>query len=163
LPDVADRKAWRQIANWSGDCEEAYSATNAGSSSGLRLHPLGGGKSLLEVICATGAYQGSQEYFVVGGADKAQPLKFVTYEASGPDGETLVKKDAMELTGLAEFDGARRELTVLNRYRGPGDCGSRAVYEIAPNKTTLKEFRAKVQCDGEGAEHPEQWPVVALE
>jgi hypothetical protein len=82
-----------------------------------------------------------------------------TYEAGGSDGKTLIRKEEDEITGIPEFDGVNKVLTILNRYRGPGDCGSYAVYSFKSDRAVLKEFRAKLDCDGTGAEHPEKWPV----
>lgn len=153
---AADRAQWRERLRWPSECEESFAAGGR-ADAGITLYPLAGGRTLAEVACAMGAYQGSQMYFLIDGA-KQTPLLLPTYEAGGPEGRTLTAKREAEVAGSAEFQSG--ELRVLNRYRGPGDCGSYAVYTFRDAGPVLKEFRAKVECDGEGAEHPEKWPVV---
>lgn len=150
LPPVENRSAWRGLLKWSNDCEEAFQATASGRS-GMQSFSLGDNRRLIEVACAAGAYQGSQEYFLLHGT-QAQPLKFTVVE----DGNL---REATEITGLAEFDEANGVLKVHNRYRGPGDCGSYAIYSFTEAGAQVKELREKAECDGEGAEHPEQWPL----
>ena len=150
LPPVENRTAWRQILKWSNDCEESFQATASGRS-GIQSFTLREDRRVIEVACAAGAYQGSQEYFLVRGS-VAQPLKLTVVE----DGKL---KEATEITGLSEFDEKTGVLKVHTRYRGPGDCGSYAVYSFAGDRADVKEMREKAECDGEGAEHPERWPV----
>jgi hypothetical protein len=161
LPQSAnDRAGWRKALHWSEECEAAHQAT--GGAGELQVYPLETGKSLVEVPCAAGAYQGSQQYFLVdasGSVPVVHALSFRTYEASGPEGTQLQATDTREISGLAEFDRTHQLLKVLNKFRGPGDCGSYAVYSFQSDRAVLKEFRAKVQCDGQGAEHPETWPL----
>lgn len=150
LPPVENRNAWHGLLKWSNDCEEAFQATAPGRS-GIQSFPLGDNRRLVEVACAAGAYQGSQEYFLLDGS-KAQPVKFTVVEDAN-------LREAVEITGLAEFDESARVLKVHNRYRGPGDCGSYAIYSFTDAGAQVKELREKAECDGEGAEHPEQWPL----
>jgi hypothetical protein len=162
FPQPGDsRAAWRRALHWSNDCEESFQAKGGGGR-GLQFFDLGHNRQLLEVACSSGAYQGSQEYFVIehnGAAPAVHAISFPTYEASGPDGKTLTPKRVKEITGLPEFDRVNHELKILNRYRGPGDCGSYATYAFDSGAAVLKQFRAKLECDGSGAEHPEQWPI----
>jgi len=156
-----DRAAWRNVLHWSDDCEEAFRGTG-GSRGGLQFYDLDHNRQLVEVGCAAGAYQGSQEYFIVDqnpSSEAVHAVSLPTYEASGTDGETLLRKSVKEITGSPEFDHVNHRLKILNRYRGPGDCGSYAVYGFQSEQPVLEEFRAKLECDGTGAEHPEQWPV----
>lgn len=161
FPQPTDtRAAWQKVLHWSNDCEESFQATGGGR--GLQFFDLDHNRQLVEVACASGAYQGSQEYFVIernGSAPVVHDISFPTYEASGPDGKTLTPKTVKEITGLPEFDRANHQLKILNRYRGPGDCGSYATYAFDGGRAVLKQFRAKLDCDGTGAEHPEQWPT----
>lgn len=161
---TADREQWRAKLKWSSDCEDGYRA-GAETTPGLSFYPLTDGRSLLEVSCGTGAYQGSQVYFLLDDKRDASrphgPIVFPNYEASGPDGTKLLAREDTEVTGTADFAAASQQLTVMNNYRGPGDCGSYAKYTFPDNrKAKLVLFRAKVVCDGQGFEHPEQWPVI---
>jgi uncharacterized protein DUF1176 len=162
IPQSTDnRAAWRSVLRWSSDCEQSFQATG-GRGSGLQFFDLDHDRHLVEVACSSGAYQGSQEYFVIegrGSSPAAHAISFPTYEATGSDGKTLTPKTVNEITGLPEFDRVHHELKILNRYRGPGDCGSYATYAFESGRAVLKQFRAKLDCDGTGAEHPEQWPI----
>src|SRR5688500_2676128 len=76
-----DRPAWYKVLRWSDDCETAYKATGQGH--GLQFYKLQEKVSLVEVACASGAYQGSQEYFLLdlrASAPDVQALSFRTYE-----------------------------------------------------------------------------------
>lgn len=158
----ADRAAWRKVLGWSNECEQEFQA-GPGGQPGLQFYKLGGETRLAEVACASGAYQGSQQYYLFSESDRSQPVKQLqlpTYEATGADGKHLVGKEETEITGLPEFNNSAKTLTILDRYRGIGDCGSYATYVFDGDRVLLKEFRAKLDCDGQGAEHPEQWSLM---
>jgi hypothetical protein len=159
---TASRADWHRVLAWSEDCEQAFQATGGGQQ-GLEFYRLDDKSVLAEVACALGAYQGSQQYFLVSpGSAFSRPVQavvFPTYEAVGPEGKTLVARKVTELTGIPAFDKTTKVLKILNRYRGAGDCGAYAVYSFQSQRAVLKEFRAKLDCDGSGAEHPENWPV----
>jgi Protein of unknown function (DUF1176) len=117
----------------------------------------------VEVVCTRGAYQGFQVYLYFDEGKTptaAQLLTFKTYEAE--DEHSLTEKQTEELWGTAQFNPRARELTVLNRYRGVGDCGSLATYRFPGGKPELVSFRVKLACDGKGADNPEQWEKKAL-
>jgi hypothetical protein len=165
-PTIEDRRAWREILKWPDDCEDAHAATfgaGDGQIVGLEFYELEEKKYLVEVLCASGAYQGSQVYAFLD-ETKSPPagklLTFQTYESQEHD--KLDKIETQELTGLPTFDAKTKRLTVLNKFRGPGDCGSLATFGFADGAAELKEFRAKTKCDGKGAGNPEQWKKIAL-
>ena len=159
----ADRKAWREIIRWPEECEEAFAATagSSGDNAGLEFFELGGGRRLVQVLCAGGAYQPSQVFAVVneaGATPSAKVLTFDVYES--PEDDKLEKTGATELWGLADFDERTKQLKVHNRFRGPGDCGTLSTYGFDDAGPVLKELRADTLCDGKGAENPEQWKKV---
>ena len=159
----ADRKAWREIIRWPEECEEAFAATagSSGDYAGLEFFELGGGRRLVKVLCAGGAYQPSQVFAVVneaGATPSAKVLTFGVYES--PEDGKLDKTSATELWGLADFDARTKQLKIHNRFRGPGDCGTLSTYAFDDAGPVLKELRADTLCDGKGAEHPEQWKKV---
>jgi hypothetical protein len=63
---------------------------------------------------------------------------------------------------LPTFDAKTGQLSVLDKFRGPGDCGTLATYAVADGQARLVALRAKVACDGQGAEAPEKWPEIPL-
>lgn len=152
------RAEWRKLLQWSDDCESAYTTTGV-PGSGVIASPVAGGTSLVQITCASGAYQPTQIFYLFDGK-MAKLLKLDIWEASGADGEQLVKSESEEISGLAEFQPAQQVLTVWNKFRGPGDCGSWTAYAITPAGATVKELRAKVQCDGVTPPRPEDMPVV---
>lgn len=161
-PSYQDRKAWRQVLHWPESCEEGFHYPNK-SWGGLRFYKLADQKYLVEVTCTLGAYQGFQMYFYLDEA-KSSPasrlLTFETYEATDRGEKSLVHKRTSELWGTPEFNPGTKQLTVLNRFRGLGDCGSFATYEFRSGNPVLKGFRAKLTCDGRDGEDPIQWKKV---
>jgi hypothetical protein len=156
----AGRSAWRKVIQWPDDCEESfdYPDPNLG---GISFYALGRQRYLVEVVCTLGAYQGYQRYYLLDESDGptlATPLKFTVYEAVGERGDRLERKQSEEVWGTPEFDVKARRLTVLNRFRAIGDCGTLSAYVLEQGRPRLKELRAKVNCDGGGAENPKLWP-----
>ena len=160
----APRESWRAVLPWPQGCEDDWVAT--GNGSGITTYRLPDGRSLVEVACTPGAYQGYQLYFLPGtdmSASQVPPLVFPLFEdTGGRPRQPLKKKPGSEVWGTPEFDAARGRLLLTNRFRGPGDCGTRAIYAFGRAGVRLVELRAKRSCDGRGAEHPERWPRVPV-
>jgi hypothetical protein len=115
------------------------------------------------VRCAWGAYQGSQVYYLYDETrepPRGEPLTFEVRES--PDEKSLVANRTPEVWGLPTFDPGRGQLEVLNKFRGPGDCGTLATYRFVDGQPHLSRLRAKAACDGKGAEEPEKWAEVPL-
>jgi hypothetical protein len=158
------RKAWRQVLDWPDNCEESYDYPDP-ALGGVAFHALADGRYLAEVVCTLGAYQGYQRYYLLDESPpqpSARPLTFVTYEATGKQGQGLTRVQTEELWGSPEFDSKTKRLKVTNKFRGSGDCGTLAVYAFDADGPQLQELRAKTACDGRGAGSPEKWPRVKL-
>ena len=135
----------------------------AADATGIEVYPLSPGRSLVEVRCAWGAYQGSQVYYFSDETRRpavAQPLTFEVRES--PDDRSLVRSETQEVSGLPTFDPKTGQLSILNKFRGPGDCGTLATYGFAAGQAHLLTLRAKAVCDGQGAEAPETWPEIPI-
>lgn len=160
-----DRKAWRRVLRWPESCEEAFDYPDK-SFAGLRFYGLGADKYLVEVTCTLGAYQGFQMYFYLdetGPIPASRLLTFQTYESTGKDGAPLERKRTSELWGTPQFDSKTKQLRVLNRFRGLGDCGFLATYGFrGDGSAVLKDVRAKLNCDGKASEDPTQWKSVPV-
>jgi hypothetical protein len=158
----ADRKAWYRRIGWSSECEKAYDTSAIRDSAGITFHGIGGGRSLLVVVCTLGAYQGYANYFVLGGkhggARPFEALRFRSY-VSPRDG-LLNPVVVTDLWGDAEFNDAHEELVVHNRYRGPGDCGLLTRYAFPGGHAVVVEIRAHPVCDGKETD-PGKWPRVS--
>jgi hypothetical protein len=138
-----------ELVGWSSECEEAWRAT-AGFDGGVEVYPVDRHRVMLQVACAAGAYQGSQRFYILHDAPapdepQVRQLSVLTYE-SMTEGE-LVPKLSPEVWGRVDFDSHRRRLILLNVFRGLGDCGYRAEYEVTPRGLTLRALRFKNACD----------------
>jgi hypothetical protein len=156
----AARSAWRKVIQWPDDCEESFDSPDP-NMGGMSFYALGRERYLVEVVCTLGAYQGYQRYYLLDESNRpahAAPLTFTVYEAVGERGDRLERKQSEEVWGTPEFDAKARRLTVLNRFRAIGDCGTLSAYTLEQDRPRLKELRAKVNCDGRGAENPKLWP-----
>ena len=159
----ADRVAWRKALNWPDDCEQSFEATTGKNLAGLRFFDLAPQQYLVEVMCARGAYQGEQRFMFYDESrtpPTAQLLSFKTYEAANEKFESLTPQETPEIWGLAEFNPQTKELTILNKYRGAGDCGSWARYGFEQGRPQLREFRAQTACNGKAAGDPRKWRKV---
>jgi len=159
---LADRAAFRGALGWSDECESAFDAADSGYA-GIEVETLAPGRYLIGVVCARGAYQGYRIYYFYD--EKRQPAaaRALTFEIrESPDERSLVRTTTREIWGLPTFDRRTRRLRVLNKFRGPGDCGTLATYRFVVGVPELAELRAKLACDGKGAEEPERWPLVPL-
>lgn len=158
----ADRKAWYRRIGWSNECEDAY-ARSLEAMPAIQFHDLGRGRHALEVTCTLGAYQGYALWFTWtdpadGGPPSFRGLEFPTYEV--PDDRHMKAARVIELWGDAEFDADRKELRVVRRFRGHGDCGLLARYAFPDSRPRVVEMRVKNRCDGKIVP-PEAWPRVA--
>jgi len=158
------RKAWRQVLGWPDSCEERYDYPDP-ALGGVAFHAFGNDRYLVEVVCTLGAYQGYQRYYLL---DESAPqqivraLSFVTYAAAGKQGQLLKRFQTEELWGSPQFDANTKQLSVMNKFRGSGDCGTLATYGFDAGDPQLKALRAKTACDGRSAGTPERWPRVNL-
>jgi len=163
-PDLtlADRAAFRRVLAWSDECETAFDAGDRGYG-GIEVDTLAPGRYLIGVVCTRGAYQGYRVYYYYDETRQPPAARALTFETrESPDERSLVRTTTRELWGLPTFDRRTRQLRVLNRFRGPGDCGILATYRFVGGVPELAELRAKLACDGKGAEEPERWPLVPL-
>src|SRR6185312_12729855 len=108
-------------------CEESFQYPDR-SFGGIYFYRLDRGAYLAQVVCTLGAYQGSQIFLRVqppesGFGMRSKVLTFEVLEAVGSNGDQLRAQVQSELWGTAEFDPQARHLTLLNRFRGIGDCG----------------------------------------
>lgn len=162
LPPTARRSEWRQRLRWSPSCERAFSQTRAKehAGNGLRIVRLDNGWQLIEVRCAEGAYQPSQEFFGIspsGTTTAALSVPIATFDDRG----VLRWAAAEEVWGAVMLDAGRGEATIVSVSRGVGDCGTSIVYRIAAESViTLQVATARGKaCDG-NSQAPTSWPVI---
>jgi Protein of unknown function (DUF1176) len=117
------------------------------------------GKYIVQVMCMLGAYQGGYEYYLLtetGGKTQSKPLNLLKV---WEDGGKKMRLEDNTLGGLPTYNAANRELTVFNKARGLGDCGTFGRYKFENDRFVAQEIRAKSECDGKYIE-PEQYKQV---
>lgn len=158
---AAERASWRQVIGWPADCESSFRSTIGYKKSGIVFHDLGDGWHLAQITCAPGAYQGYYVFAAIHGSGPAMTttlLEFPLFES--PDGNRFERREGREVWGTTSFDARSHKLAVLNRFRGPGDCGSFVTYRFQNGRPVVDEARGKARCDGKSAEHPDRWPSI---
>jgi hypothetical protein len=154
---LADRKAWRAVLGWPDDCEEAHDSTAISGIAAMDFHLMEDGTYVVEVTCTTGAYQGYGRFYSLderGTERRNAPITFGT--VSSPD-RKLVALDTQEPPGLWTW-GVHDSLTIHDRFRGVGDCGTFTRFVFAWGHARRVECRAKLACDGKSFD-PRLWPT----
>lgn len=152
-----DRAAWRAILKWPAGCEREWQSTSpdfAGVSTWQA-----GARKLVMVDCFLGAYQGTQVIYLVDAAKhKVGPMRLHLYVDTGNGKATPAYRT--QILGIANFNPSTKRLVVLDKARGLGDCGFYSVFRLAGDRFVPVESRAKLACDGKGADPP-RWPKLA--
>jgi len=155
----ADRVAWRSQLQWPQDCESSFDYPDK-SFAGIAFFELSTQHYLVQVTCTLGAYQGTYVFLALDESHSpstSRLLSFVEYEDSGEPGPNrLQKSEAKELTGTPEFDAGKKQLRLINKFRGLGDCGYLATYAFTKDQPDLVQLQAKLDCDGK-AVNPHDW------
>jgi len=109
------------------------------------------------VSCSFGAYQGVEMLYLVDAARrKVGPLPLLTYRDPGSGVPKRVRETA--ILGAASFSPRTGELTVLDKFRGLGDCGIFSRFRLVGNTFRTIEVRAKLACNGKPPFDPARWP-----
>lgn len=144
---LADREAWRRVLDWPAPCEESFQSTRASDDGGLAVEELARGLSIVEVLCAAGAYQPSHTYVRLderGSSREPTTLQFPVYEST--DASSLALEQQTELVGNATLSLERRELSVLALSRQLADCGIWSRYDIATERPELIAAAVRLPC-----------------
>jgi hypothetical protein len=160
-----DRAAWYEILKWPKKCEEAFHQTSPleKSNAGVEFYSLGRGEYLVEVVCYSGAYQPGSiiMYYNERKPLSARALKLKGFETEDEQGKSL---GYSEISGLTEFNRKRKELEILSKYRGTGDCGMFVRYRITRGDAIVIEAREQ-ECDDNRNSRdidPRRWPRKKL-
>ena len=106
-----------------------------------------------------GTYQGQQRYYFVEGG-RAEKLVFPVMV---PDEKKRWSRKSTEvLLGLPGVDVKKQRLTMLEKFRGPGDCGIFTTWSLAGQHPILVECRANLDCDADPPRLAPDWPRVPL-
>lgn len=156
---LQDRAAWRAILKWPAECENTfrdYARDKAGS--GLKFHPLGGQRYLVEIECDRGAYQYVFMYMLFDeGTSSAKLLKLKQYDLQADGSATVAEEE--DVAGLPEFDEKNKTLKIFSKARGLGDCGSLVTYGFGEGAANVIEARARACSDTvpKAGTNPESW------
>jgi Protein of unknown function (DUF1176) len=160
----ADRLAWRTRLNWSQDCESTFDYPDK-SFAGLAFYGVSEKYDLVQVTCTLGSYQGTYVFLLLDKSvspAKSTVLHFISYEDSGESGPGRLKKtQASELTGTPDFDQGSKQLRVIHKFRGLGDCGFLTSYGFPKGEPELIQLQDKLECDGKVI-NPRDWKAVPL-
>lgn len=157
LPDAEDRAGWRALLAWPEDCEERRRATVAAEmGAGIEVDTLGEGRYLVQVLCYSGAYQPGKLVFVQGPGRASAPLRLPGQDEGGTPEDSIPY-----VNGLTDFDRATRELEVLSKSRGMGDCGKLVRFAFPSGVPTVKWLRAQ-ECGAvePPVVEPHRWPLI---
>ena len=164
---IADREAWQKVLRWPAELEAQWRrsrTTNDRDQSGLVFHELGRGNYLVAIEVHESAYQPRYIFmhYSESGKTPARLLKLKTYERDDDEAGTISTKVSAEVEGVATFDSARKQLVVLTKGRGTGDCGSLVRYNITSTRATPAEVRAHACFDDYalGITDPKRWQKV---
>jgi hypothetical protein len=162
----ADRVAWRTQLKWPQDCEDSFDYPDK-SFAGLAFFELSANRYLVQVTCTLGSYQGAYVFLLLDESrspSDSKLLRFVDYEDSGESGPNRLQKHKVtQLTGTPEFDADKKQLRLINKFRGLGDCGFMSTYSFTKDQPELVLFQAKLECDGKGPFNPQEWKKMSLE
>ncbi|MGI0482771.1 DUF1176 domain-containing protein [Geminocystis sp. CENA526] len=112
---------------------------------------------LIEIICFLGAYQSNYQYLLFDRtSEEIEVINFETFDNS-TDNLRLTKTNT--INGMTDFDTTEKNLMVITKSRGMGDCGSFAQYKWYDNRFKLMEYRYKKDCD-EVYIPPEDYPLI---
>ena len=167
---IRDRAEWRAVLRWGDTCESDFEATRASDDAGLTFYSISGGISLVQVICAAGAYQPTFVFVRLderAGNAEARVLMFDTYQS--PDGTSVEVVASAELTGDAWVSSDGTALALLSFSRQTRDCGIWTRYAIEDGTPRPTEVRGRLPCPespgppvaSDARDPPAGWTVVA--
>jgi hypothetical protein len=159
---LAGRRSWRSALRWPDTCEAAHDATAIADGAAMSFHPLADGTYVVQVDCALGAYQGYAGLYALDdrrGSIRADAIALPSVES--PSEAKLAALETEEPWGSFAWSSAG-ELTIHNRFRGPGDCGTWTRFRFEKGRAVRLACRAKLACDGDGPFDPEKWPACSL-
>ena len=73
--------------------------------------------------------------------------------------KTAIRPNSQE---SPEFDSTTKQLRVLDKFRGLGDCGLQATYSFSKGQPELTLLQGKLNCDGKASSSPRQWKKLPL-
>lgn len=164
---ITERNTLYKEINWPAECEEAFNKTSLQvnpNSGGIFLYELNTNEFIAEIICGTGAYQPTKHFYYYNESTSPptiaiQSFKEIDLKASA--GFMLTDKQNTIVSGTTTFNKETRNLEILHKDRGLGDCGYLTKYNFNNNTFELTEVRVKPECDDRYVE-PKDWRLEYL-
>lgn len=123
-------------------------------SGAVRFYSLSANKYLVEIYCASGAYNVENVYLMYDESAipaRAAVLEFPSlafeYDEDAEEAKSVEKMSARVIGGVG-FDQKTRKLIVFVKARGIGDAGHYARYSFTNDEPKLEEFRARFKWGG---------------
>jgi hypothetical protein len=114
---LADRAAWRSAIGWPDDCERAFEATRATEDAGLEFFRLADDATVVQILCAQGAYQPTQVFGRIDDSDADRTSSLLSFDrAESADGVTIQTQRSDELNGEVSVSPTTMELTVVESW-----------------------------------------------
>jgi hypothetical protein len=117
---------------------------------------------LIQLGCFLAAYQTNFEFWQYNKTESGgtfTPLMLTSFNENENESGDPIRQETKTLAGLATYSPATRSLNILTKYRGIGDCGSMADYQLKNGKFELVKYQAKFDCDGNYIE-PDEYPQI---
>ncbi|NOT27463.1 MAG: hypothetical protein HOP16_15340 [Acidobacteria bacterium] len=137
----------------------------------MAVHELAPRVAIVEVLCASGAYQPSHVYlrYDQQGASATATLLEFPVLTSG-DGSSIEKSVETEVWGESWFSPDAYEMSVLTLSRQLADCGIWSRYALSGRQPVLTAASARLPCPASqgppaqfaNGNSPLRWPSVSL-
>lgn len=139
-------------------CDEVFDRDYSQSAS--QVFSLDEQTYLMQVGCFSAAYQANFEFWQYEKTESGvtfTPLMLTSFNQNS-SGDPI-REETKTLAGLATYSPATRSLNIFTKFRGIGDCGSMADYQLKNGKFELVKYQAKFDCDGNYVE-PDDYPQI---
>lgn len=136
------------VHNEHGDCEAFEDLPNGHEYITI---PLNGERTMYLVPCYAGAYNFAHAAYIMEGSRVTRHW-FADYaDDVGWTATDVIVNPEWEGGGLGR-------LSMFNRGRGIGDCGSTGLWQVSEGRLRMLKFTYKADCDAQG--EPGEFPVV---
>ncbi len=115
---------------------------------------------LVHLQCSLAAYQASFEFLTyqkTASGGEFTPMTLAIFKENSPGEPT--EENVRLLGGMPTYNPDTRSLTIFTKFRGLGDCGSFANYQLKDGQFRLVKYQAKFACDGNAID-PETYPQI---
>lgn len=145
-PSINNRLEMGKQIKLSPSCNKTFSKENT-DESGMYLRETEPGAKLLFAICSYGAYQGTQQVFLLPNVDALMFEKL--------SDEEKVSSKLMRVNTIStniRWEKSSATLSVTDKFSGAGNCGLRYDYKLDGAAFNLIAIYGNTDCDAESKE-----------